>query len=63
MSELNYSLYFTLIWWVLIYARVVNNRGREIIGEEVEPLQWEYLFYSSTFLPLIMILLEYLIVR
>ena len=55
MEMLTYSLWFTLVWWVLSVISTTNYGGNRIYYKDIIP--------HLVAIPSIAILLEYLIVR
>ena len=55
MEVLNYSLWFTLVWWTLTVLSTTSIFG--------ETIKWENIVKHFIALPSIAILLEYLIMR
>lgn len=54
MEVLNYSLWFTLVWWVFILYALISRKTKPTV---------KGLFITMIIIPMPAILLEYLIMR
>lgn len=71
MEILTYSLWFTLVWWILcIFANLIvrmeywnRQENKHRSDKKILPLSLTVVVYDLVMIPLVAILLEYLIVR
>ena len=63
MEILNYTLWFTLVWWAALVIGITKANGDYIMGKREKDVDYKISLFNMNAYPLIAILLEYLIVR
>ena len=63
MEHLTYSIWFTLMWWLIIFSSLVEVNQKNSEDRKPEATNLEMAYGAMIFIPAIAILLEYLIVR